>query len=270
MIKILNKNFDPEQIEKSGQIFRMKKTENDLWKIISKKYILRLSQKDGGVFLDCSKEDFEKYWKNYFDLDYNYQNIIEKVISGNDNYLKEAVKAGSGIRILRQDPFEMVISFIISQQMQIPRIRKLIEALCHNYGEKLSEDDYSFPSSKALAEANIADFRAMGFGYRSEYISLAAKAVEDKKIDLEIPYKMNYEDCIKYFMQLRGVGKKVANCISLFAYHKIDAFPIDTWIKKVITNIYNGNFDITQYKGYEGIIQQYIYYYERLRSGSIK
>lgn len=265
MTEINEHEFNLAQIADSGQCFRMDKNENDKYIVIHKDQILELYQRGDSVILNCSSDEYNSLWKNYFDLEFDYGEIISKIKSFNDEYLCNAVEYGYGIRILRQDPWEMLISFIISQQMRIPRIKQLINNLSASYGTIIEKNIYSFPTPMQLADTSENELKNLGFGYRSKYISDAAKAIADKKIDLQKPFLFDSAEACEYLKKLRGVGDKVANCIALFAYHKTDAFPVDVWIKKIINEQYGGNFDRGRFCGYAGIVQQYMFYWERHR-----
>ena len=266
---IENDSLSLQQIADSGQLFRMT-AEGEGYRLVAFGRELFLSQSGNKISLDCTEEDFENIWRNYFDLDTDYSRIRAMIGKSGDGYLKAAAEAGRGIRILRQEPFETLISFIISQQMQIPRIREKVELLSEKYGEPLSETAHAFPTADRLAAVGEETLKDLGFGYRARYIDLGAKAVASGSFDLEKIYDMSYEEGLQRLEGLCGVGKKVANCVLLFAYHKVSAFPVDTWIKKIIDENYGGSFDTTAYRGFEGIVQQYMFYYERLRTAKIR
>lgn len=269
---IHNEFFNIKQIADSGQCFRMNPLEcedgRECYSLIAYGRYLKLTQIDEAtVMLDCTEEEFYRLWENYFDLDYDYGRIVREITSADDEFLKEAVSYGKGIRILRQEPFEMIISFIISQNKNIPAIKSCIEAICRSFGQKLISSDgtvyYSFPDAAVLAAANREELRALKTGYRDEYIIRAAKAVSEGELDIKELYGCGYEQAVKSLKQVHGIGDKVANCIALFGLHHIDGFPIDVWIKRVIDEIYNGSFPKEKYSGYAGIIQQYMFYYIR-------
>lgn len=271
MIKKVISNFSIEQICESGQCFRMRKLTDGYVEVIAHGKYLIVSQNENEVTFDCSQEDYGTVWKEYFDIDQgtDYDKIISS-IDNNDLYLKNASKFGSGIRILNQDLFEMIISFIISQRNNIKRIRGCVSRLCEKYGEeKVFINDkgekiiyYDFPKPEALASANIEDIKSLGVGYRDAYIKRAAEDVVSGKLDLEKLKQMDYQDAREELLKLFGVGVKVADCICLFALHHIDAFPIDTHISSILNNEYNGEFPFYKYEGYAGILQQYMFFYD--------
>jgi len=235
---------------------------------------LRLTQLDENtVMLGCSEEEYHQLWKSYFDLDYDYGRIISEIQSGDDEFLKKAVEYGKGIRILRQEAFEVLISFIISQNKNIPAIKNCIEAICACFGERRMSPDgavyYTFPEPEVLASADKQLLRSLKTGYRDEYIIRASKAVVEGSLDLDRLCYCSYEEAVISLKQVYGIGDKVANCIALFGLHQIDGFPVDVWIKRVIDEIYGGSFPKEKYRGYAGIVQQYMFYYMRHLKGAL-
>lgn len=228
-------------------------------------------------FLECGP-DLENFWKNYFDLNTDYEKMIAS-ITPDDHYLKAASKAGQGIRILRQDTWEMIITFVISQQKTIPAIRALVEALCSRYGTKIDQF-YAFPTPEQLCQASLEDLLALKLGYRAKYIYRLCRDAVAGRLDLAHLSKLDYTAAMEYLTGFYGIGKKVANCVCLFGLHHIDAFPVDTWIEKILNEHY---YDAEKYKdlpkarlydqmitdsfgcykGYAGVMQQYIFNYER-------
>lgn len=261
MITVNNEDFNIEKIALSGQCFRLNKVE-DYWINVVGNRLLKIKCND----LYCSKRDFESFWKPYFDLESDYSYYRHK-IPKSDKFLTAAAEYGKGIRILNQDPWEMLISFIISQRKSIPAIKSSIEALAKCYGEEIGETNdgpiYSFPSVEKLAAAKESTLSKCGLGYRVDYIKCASKMVADGTLDLNSLYKLSDEDLLNELLKVKGVGVKVANCVSLFAYHRIDAFPIDVWIARALEENYNNNFPLDRYKGFAGIIQQYMFFYKR-------
>jgi N-glycosylase/DNA lyase len=226
---------------------------------------LEIHQDNENIIFDCTQEEYDSVWKNYFDMDTDYSAIIEG-IDNNDGYLSSAAEYGSGIRILRQDLWEMIISFIVSQQNNIKRIRKCINLLCEKYGEKMVSESgveyYAFPTPESLSKATIEELFGCNLGYRSRYIRETANAIYNKEIDLDALYELDYASARKKLLKLCGIGTKVADCICLFALHKTEAFPIDTHINKVLKEQYTEGFPFDKYGEYSGILQQYIFYYD--------
>ena len=272
MIAITNKNFSIEQICESGQCFRMARCgETDKYSLIAFGKYLELRQEGDRIFFDCTQEDFDNIWKAYFDMDTDYAGIINSIDSV-DRYLLSAADYGKGIRILRQDLWEMMISFIISQQNNIKRIRRCIRLLCERYGELRNTEEgtayYAFPTPQALAEAAVEDLYDCNLGYRSRYVQHTANSVFHKEIDLEALYRMDYAAARNELLKLYGVGGKVADCICLFSLHKTEAFPVDTHIRKALAVQYPTGFPFEKYADYSGILQQYIFYYD-LRGNTV-
>ncbi|MBE5965863.1 MAG: hypothetical protein E7255_02675 [Lachnospiraceae bacterium] len=273
---IHNENFNIEQIADSGQCFRMNKIGQDKFSVIAYGRYLELTQIDEEtVDFGCEEEEFHKIWEKYFDLTYDYKEIVDHLLGGEDDFLKKAAEYGRGIRILKQEPFEALISFIISQNKNIPAIKTCIEAICKKYGEKKmggecgSVEYYTFPGPEILAKASKEDLRELKTGYRDDYIISAAKAVFYGELDLKNLTEGTQEEAVKALLEIHGVGNKVANCVSLYGLHHIEAFPIDVWIKKVLKEIYNDNFALERYQGYAGIVQQYMFYYMRHLQGAV-
>lgn len=271
MVSVELEHFSIEQICESGQCFRMKKLENGKTEVIAKGKYLLVYQDGNRVDFECSKDEYEGIWRQYFDIDSDtdYQSIIDS-IDKKDLYLNNAAKYGDGIRILNQDLFEMIISFIISQRNNIKRIRNCISKLCEQYGEKryyISEDGeeisyFDFPTAEALSTVRIEDIKKLGVGYRDEYIKRAAEDVVSGILNLDLLRTMSYKDSKDELLKLYGIGQKVADCICLFALHHTDAFPMDTHIISIVNNEYNGEFPFEKYKGYAGVLQQYMFFYD--------
>lgn len=268
---IKNKYFSIQQIADSGQCFRMKQLSENHYSLVAYERYLELIQRDEDTIeLSCSEEEYKQIWEDYFDLEYDYDAIIHKLTTGDDKFLMEAAGYGKGIRILRQEPFEMLISFIISQNKNIPSIKQCINRICEKYGKPVPASNckeiyYSFPTPEELAKAEKDDLRSMKLGYRDDYIISAAKAVADGDLILSDLKHCKQEEAVSALKKIHGVGDKVANCICLYGLHHIEAFPVDVWIKKVLKEIYHNNFQPEKYHGYAGIVQQYMFYYIRNR-----
>ncbi len=265
MVTIHNKNFSALQICMSGQCFRMEECGENQFCLVAKGKYLELMQQNDNILFDCSQEEYNDIWKDYFDMDTDYGEII-KGIDERDTYLLTAANYGKGIRILQQDLWEMMISFIISQQNNIKRIRKCISQICEKYGESMCTANgvayFDFPTPKSLAEAHIDDLYACGLGYRSKYIYAVANSVYQGDLNLEKLWMLDYDAAKTELLKLYGVGVKVADCICLFALHKTNAFPRDTHINKVLSAQYPDGFPFEKYGKNSGILQQYIFYYD--------
>ena len=265
MITVELEHFSLDKICDSGQCFRMKKLGDGHFSMVAGDQYLEMRQNGGVVDFYCSQEEFICYWVLYFDLDTDYETYMNAA-NPRDKYLGAAIKAGDGIRILRQDLWEMIVTFLISQQNNIKRIRKCIETICRKYGERkvspMGVEYYAFPTVEALSQVTEEDLRGCGLGYRAKYIAVTARTIASGEISLEKIYDMRYHQAKKELMKLCGVGEKVAECICLFALHHMDAFPIDTHIRQVMDVHYKRGFPNRRYHGLRGIMQQYIFYYD--------
>ncbi len=253
-------NFDLEQTLDCGQAFRWQRDENGVWSGIAFDRCIKLYKSENDiVILNSNKEDFYSVWFNYFDLERDYNAII-KEISINKT-VANAAKFGGGIRILNQDGWEALCSFIISQNNNIPRIKGIIERLCQNFGTK-TEGGYTFPSADTLAHLNAEDLAPLRCGFRAKYIIDAAQKVSNGAINFELLKKQEYFDARKTLMTIKGVGPKVADCVLLYGLGHFEAFPRDVWINRALDQLFNGELPPCTEK-YGGIIQQYIFYYIR-------
>ena len=268
---ILIKNvlsFDLGQIFDCGQCFRWEKINENEYSGIAFGKKLVVSQISNDVyFKNTSKKDFESIWKDYFDFSFDYENL-KKELEKIDPVLKKAIETYPGIRILKQEPWETLCSFIISQNNNIPRIKKIISKLCENFGEKIN-GGYAFPSAKKLAELTEEDLAVIKSGFRAKYILDAAKKVNSKEINLEKTSKMSAENAKTELMKIKGVGPKVADCVLLYGMHNLAAFPMDIWMKKVMETFFKGK-DPEVFGKYAGIAQQYLYHYTRTNPEILK
>lgn len=212
----------------------------------------------------CSPEEYEHFWRHYFDLETDYRQY-ESAIDPADTYLQSAFAFGSGIHILNQDPWEMLITFIISQRKNIPAIRQTVEALSKKCGTCIDRQNeiYAFPTPAQLSALTLSDLQSLSLGYRAKYIYETTKQVADGSLDLAQWNTLIDDDLHKMLLSCYGVGEKVANCVALFGYHRIGAFPVDVWIDRIQKTYYNGHFPVEKYEGFAGIMQQYLFYYER-------
>lgn len=268
MVKISAQDLSIRQISESGQCFRLNRTAQDRYALVAFGRYLEMEQQGGCLTLFCTQEEYDTVWSRYFDMENDYA-LYRSAAADADPYLARAVSFGSGIRILRQDVWEVLLSFIISQQNNIKRIRKCIETLCERYGERCSAAPggqeicyYTFPGADALAGVPEEDLRACGLGYRSRYIVSTAESVRDHKVDLEAVKRMDFRAAKSELLKLCGVGEKVADCICLFGLHHMDAFPMDTHIRKIMDEHYPAGFPFERYRGYAGVMQQYLFYYD--------
>lgn len=228
---------------------------------------------DGVTVTGSDEETFRKLWYRYLSLDTDYDEIDRAVTAALDEdgcaVMRRAAEVSAGIRILRQEPWEALCSFIISQNNNIPRIKKIISALCENFGEK-TRGGYAFPTAKALADAGEERIFALKTGFRAGYIVDAARRVASGEIDLDaVAAKETYAEAEAELLKIRGVGPKVAACALLFGFGKSEAFPVDTWMKKVAARHFPEGLDHGKFGKYAGVAQQYLFYMERYIGGEV-
>ncbi len=263
-------DFDLKKIIDSGQCFRPKETSEGVFRFIVGENILHIRERGENLFeIDCSAEDWEKVWRNYFDLETNYSAIrrdVENFAAGKpyEKILCDAVEFGKGIRILRQDPFEMLISFIISQRKNIPAIRGSIEKICAKFGRRVGKV-YLFPRIEEFSSATLDDLAGLGLAYRNIYIKDALEKVASGAIDFVELESFSDKDLIEELKLINGVGDKIANCVALFAYHRVNRAPVDVWIKRAIDEDFYGENVFEKFGANAGILQQYIFYYKRTK-----
>ncbi len=260
--------FDLARTLECGQCFRWERDPTDETGVtytgVAQGLAATVRQADDAITITGSLEDFERIWRGYFDLDRDY-GAIERALCV-DEYMTCAVAHGAGIRILRQDPWEALVSFILSQCSNIPRIKQNIDALCRSFGAAIPSGGqalYAFPSAEALARLTIEDLAPIRAGYRTPYILSAARAVADGTIDLNALTHAPPDTAIETLKRLDGVGDKVAGCVMLFGLHQLAAFPVDTWIKKALRDNYGKQFDHRVFGEHAGVAQQYIFHYAR-------
>lgn len=243
-----------------GQAFRwVKNAEND-WSGVAGGHYLNIVKSDNElIFKNTTKDIFDSFWSNYFDIDKDYKKICETL--SNDELVAGAIKEYYGIRILNQEPWEALCSFVISQQNNIKRIKQIIDRLCKKYGDEIADGFYTFPSAEVLAEHTAEDFADLGLGYRAKYIEALAKGVAGGDIDLDYIASLPTDEARNELKKIHGVGNKVANCAMLFGMKFYDCVPIDTWINKALKYYPEGLPEC--FKGYEGIAQQYLFHWAR-------
>jgi len=264
-------DFDLERIFECGQCFRWNACEDGSGSYfgVAKGLAARLRKVGNSVYISGTLEDFNTVWRDYFDLERDYSAIRKQL--GIDDFTKEAIEFGAGIRILRQDRWEALCSFIISQCNNIPRIKKIISVLCSEFGEAIEFEGatfYTFPSTEKISVLSEEDLAPLRCGYRAAYIIGAAKAVANGEIDLDLLSRGSPADAQKKLKELRGIGNKVADCALLFGLNMLDAFPLDVWMKRAVAEHYGKGFDPSVFSPYAGIAQQYIFHY--IRNGAPK
>ena len=242
-----------------GQAFRWTNA-GDFWRGVIGKTCVTVAQNSDTLIFKDSDIDTVNNMLNYFDLHADYDAIKATMVA--DSTIKKAIQYAGGIRILRQDSWETLISFIISQNNNIPRIKGIISRFCKMFGEKLSDDFYSFPTPRSLADITLDDLDPLRAGFRAKYILDAINKVVSGEVDLNSIKTMPIEDARITLQQIAGVGPKVAECVLLFGFYRLNAFPIDVWIKRCLERYYKDGFPEFA-KKYGGVAQQYIFHYIR-------
>ena len=274
-------SFNLVHIFECGQCFRWDKQQDNSYTGVIKNAVINVKKEDEQIVFTGKTidNDFEKTINEYFDLDTDYSDYKNK-LSEIDEYLKESISFGEGIRILKQDLWECIISFIISANNNIPRIKKIIDRLSLKYGEKIEFGGnvyYTFPTPESLSKASVEDLRALGLGFRDKRIYNTTKMILEKQVDLEnIKNMKSTTEMRNELLKLDGVGPKVADCILLFSLKRVDVFPIDVWVRRVMNDLYIHNEDEEKvnkkelqklaeekFLGLSGIAQQYLFYWKR-------
>ncbi len=254
--------FDLEQTLDCGQCFRWKKNENGSFTGVVSGIVATVFYENGTLTIESGSDPDEKMWRKYFDLDLDYGRIKED-LSKMHPVLAEASQYAGGIRILSQDPFEALITFIISQNNNIPRIKGIVKRLCENFGEHIESEYYAFPTAEKLAELTPDDLAAIRAGFRNRYIIDAAQRVHSGEIALEKLRTTEYFEAQKELMKITGVGVKVADCVLLYGLHRLESFPLDVWMKRALNVLFCG-YKGDEFGDFGGIAQQYIFHYSRM------
>jgi N-glycosylase/DNA lyase len=284
------KNFKLKHIFECGQIFRFQEIGEGNYIIIAFGTLIELKEQDNNILIyNSTEEDVKNIWIKYFDLDRDYS-VIKKELS-RDTLLKESIDFGYGVRVLNQDPFEMVISFITSARNNIPSIKKTVNKMSTKWGKKINYKDeiyYSFPNIDEIKDATLEEIQETGASFRSKYILdtinniyNSKKEKESLKIgekSLNSKYSLDYikslndDECHVALQKFKGVGAKVADCIMLFSMEKTSAFPVDVWVKRAMIHFYGAEesslnkiriFGRNKFGELAGFAQQYLFYYAR-------
>lgn len=273
------KSFKAKDIFDCGQCFRWNEEPDGSYTGIFGHNVLNVKEEKDIVITGICDGNIEDICKKYFDLDRNYEEIKETLSLIDDN-MKESIKYGEGIRILNQDLWEMIISFIISANNNIPRIKGIIERMSAKYGQEIKfrgTSYYTFPTIDELSQASVKDLKDLGLGFRDRYVYETTKKIKEGKINLENLKQEPTKEARKQLLTLTGVGPKVADCIMLFSTLKrFDVFPVDVWVRRVMNDLYIHNEDETKvnkkqiqeiardkFGALEGIAQQYLFYWKR-------
>ena len=274
MIRIeINKPFKLNDTITCGQIFRFFPIEDGSFDIVLDDRVINVYMEDNYLCVSSNDEyDLENKVKNYFDLDNDYESISSFLIE-KDNKLKDAINFSTGLMMIRQDPFETVMEYIISANNAVPQIANALNNIAKRYGKKVLFNDkeyYLFPSYKDLKGVSLEEFRDCKVGFRDKYLKSMIEKLNNDEFNLDLLYKLDTKSALEKLMENAGIGPKVASCILLYAYQKYDVFPIDTWVKKIMKKDYNieGENKIRQfaaetYGKYSGIAIQYLFNYSR-------
>ena len=274
-------SFEPKHIFECGQCFRWNEQKDDSYTGVFRNNVINVKKQAEKIFFKGICEgNIKDECKKYFDLDTNYDNIKSR-LSNVDDYLKTSIKYGEGIRILNQDLWETLISFIISANNNIPRIKGIIERISKSYGKKIvwnSNEYYTFPTPQELSKASVEDLRKLGLGFRDVRVYETTKIINENPDKLKkLADEKDVNKLKEELLQFPGVGPKVADCIMLFSTLKrLEVFPIDVWVRRVMNELYIKNEDEakinkkeieqlakTKYGNLAGIAQQYLFYWRR-------
>lgn len=261
-------DFDPEAVFENGQCFRWQKQKDGVWSGIAHGRRLLLRKEGGGLLLTgTTPEDVQKLWRGYFDLDRDYAAI--RAAFQQDAPLARAVAFTPGLRLLRQEPWEALCSFILSQNNNIPRIKGIIDRLCTTFGAPLGDGGYAFPEPEALAGLSPDDLAPVRCGFRAKYVLDAAEKVASGSIQLEELATLPLDEARAVLQTIHGVGPKVADCALLFGCGRLDCFPVDVWVRRILAAYYPGGFP-EKLRPLGGIAQQFLFHYERCHATPIQ
>lgn len=255
-------DFDLKTSFLCGQCFRWEEEEDGAFFGMVHSHSLRIRREEEKLILEgASSEDFLTLWRDYFDLTFDYSAARRSFCEENP-LLNEAAEYASGLRILRQEPWEALCSFILSQNNNIPRIRGIISRLCEAFGEK-KEGGFSFPSAERLASLSAEELSPLRCGFRAKYVIDAARKIASGEVSLEALRTLPLEEAQAELMRIDGVGSKVASCTLLYGLHRLDAFPVDVWMRRAMQNLFPGK-QPSDFGPYAGLAQQYIFHYSRM------
>lgn len=256
------RDLDLEQTLDCGQSFRWEKQNDGSFSGVAFGKYVNISLDGTDMIIKNAAPEDEKIWRNYFDLELDYGKIRGD-ISKLHPVLEDAARYAPGIRILRQEPYEALCTFIISQNNNIKRIKGIVARLCESFGDEIDEGVYTFPNAERLAELTPDDLAPLRAGFRNRYIIDSAKKVASGEVDLELCKTADYEAARAELMKITGVGVKVADCTLLFGMHRVEAFPVDVWMKRAMEKLFPG-MTANDFGEYAGIAQQYIFHYSRM------
>jgi len=253
-------HFDLEQTLDNGQAFRWSKTSHTVWHGIAHGRYLEVEFDNSALVLkNTTVEEYEDIWRDYFALAVDYGTLRQKLSTSSN--MNAALGLYPGLRLMQQEPWEMLISFILSQNSNIPRIKKMILSLCENFGSEI-KGGYTFPTASKLSELTEDDLGIIKSGYRAAYILDAARQVADKRFDIEKLKIQPTEDIKNALLNIHGVGPKVADCVLLFGFGRTECFPLDVWMKRAMEKFYPTGFP-EEFAEVAGIAQQFLFHYAR-------
>ena len=262
-------NLDLDNTICCGQIFRYEKLEDDSYIVILKDRVVKLKYIDNKLYIDSNNmNNIENVIREYLDLDRDYINIIEN-IKECDDVLGKYLDKSIGLKMIKQDPIECIVSYIISQNNSVRNIKNSLDLISYKFGDKvmfLDKEYYLFPSIDKLSKISLDEFRECKVGFRDRYLVDIISDIVENRLNVNYIFEMNSEDSLRYLMSFRGIGMKVASCILLFAYQKYDVYPIDTWVKKYMDTNYGikdekkiKEFCKEKYGKYSGLAIQYMF-----------
>ncbi len=268
----IDDDFDLEKIQRSGQCFRVKNLYGGYYQFIHGRHVLLIKPAGCGQFnVSVTEQAWEQIWASYFNLERNYR-AARAVIPQEDAFLQEAAAAGAGIRILRQDPYEMLLTFVISQRKSIPAITSIVEAVSEEFGATtMSGGAKAFPTLKRSAElTNDFVWDEFGAGYRAPYLAAIVSAARRGEVDFEALAALPTDELLASLMKLPGVGIKVASCVALFGFGRHEAAPVDTWMQRIFDTYYGGETPSWMKGADAGILQQYVFYWALQNKKTLK
>lgn len=271
--------FELQDVFDNGQCFRWNRNEDGSYNGVFHNISLNVKKSEGKIIFEgitkLNQKEFESEIVKYFDLERDYKSYRDKLSMVDDN-LKVATEFGKGLRLLNQDLFETIISYITSANNNIPRIKGIIHKMCEKYGKELEDGTHAFPTIEELSKAKVEDLRALGLGFRDKYIYKTTKYIKENPTFLPSLYNMDTEKCRKALESLEGVGPKVADCILLFSdLKRMDVFPIDVWVRRVMNELYFHTEEVKlskkeirnmaelKFGELQGLAQQYLFYWRR-------
>lgn len=257
------RDLDLAQTLDCGQSFRWTENSDGSFSGVAFGKSVRVALEGENLFIyNANSEDYKNIWFDYFDLGLDYGKIREDVGKIHP-VLNDAAKYAPGIRILRQEPYEALCTFIISQNNNIKRIKGIVQRLCENFGDEIEKDVFAFPTAEKMAALSAEDLAPLRAGFRNRYLIDAAQKVAGGEVQLEKCRTLEYEEARKELMKITGVGVKVADCTLLFGMHRIEAFPVDVWMKRAMQKLFP-DMSPEDFGKYAGIAQQYIFHYSRM------